>query len=127
MIEMNPDEQEAAAEFIRIMKRLQVELDDVSNKFAVFQACAARQGPHVHPPRVLGIDVGDFASRAGPRENVGAGRHQAMQLPEHFGHGGFAPEPEAGELADARYSPPDGIWPCPLHGRQTSPVESSAS
>lgn len=33
---LNQDEQEAGAEFIRIMKRLQVELDDVSNKFAVF-------------------------------------------------------------------------------------------
>jgi hypothetical protein len=43
---LNPDEQEAAAEFIRMMKRLQVELDDVSNKFAVFQKCAARAADH---------------------------------------------------------------------------------
>jgi hypothetical protein len=39
-----------------------------------------------------------------------------MQLPEYFGHGGFAPEPQAGQLADARNGPPDGIWPGPLHG-----------
>jgi len=43
---LNSDEQEAAAEFIRMMKRLQVELDDVSNKFAVFQASAARAAGH---------------------------------------------------------------------------------
>jgi hypothetical protein len=43
---LNQDEQEAAAEFIRIMKRLQGELDDVSNKFAVFQASAARAAGH---------------------------------------------------------------------------------
>jgi hypothetical protein len=40
------DEQEAAAEFIGMMKRLQGELDDVSNKFAVFQKCAARAAGH---------------------------------------------------------------------------------
>ena len=40
------------------------------------------QGSHVHPPRVLCINIADFASRAGPRENVGAGRNQAMQFPE---------------------------------------------
>lgn len=43
---LTPDEQEAAAEFIRMMKRLQVELDDVSNKLAVFQACAVRAAGH---------------------------------------------------------------------------------
>jgi hypothetical protein len=43
---LNPDEQEAAAEFIRMMKRLQGELDDVSNKFAVFQKCAASAADH---------------------------------------------------------------------------------
>jgi hypothetical protein len=52
----NPDEhQEAAAEFIRIMKRLQVEFDDVSNKFAVFQACAARASGPLHAEQTTPI------------------------------------------------------------------------
>jgi len=46
MIELNPDEQEAAAEFIRMMKALQSELDELSNKLAVFQACAVRAASH---------------------------------------------------------------------------------
>ncbi|MDQ6703622.1 MAG: hypothetical protein M3Z96_11245 [Pseudomonadota bacterium] len=46
MIELNAEEQQAAAEFIGMMKRLQVELDDASNKFAVFQKCAARAADH---------------------------------------------------------------------------------
>jgi hypothetical protein len=46
MIELNPDEQEAAAEFIRMMKLLQDELDDVSNKFAAFQKGASRAADH---------------------------------------------------------------------------------
>jgi hypothetical protein len=67
MIELNPDEQEAAAEFIRIMKRLQVELDDVSNKFAVFQACAARASGPLHAEHILlrkhlGNELGTIAN-----------------------------------------------------------------
>jgi hypothetical protein len=40
------DEQEAAAEFIRMMKPLQGELDDVSNTFAMFQKRAASAADH---------------------------------------------------------------------------------
>jgi hypothetical protein len=46
MIILNSDEQEAAAEFIGMMKRLQVELDDASIKFAAFQASAERAAGH---------------------------------------------------------------------------------
>jgi len=45
MIELNPDEQEAAAD-IRMMKRLQVELDSFCGKLAVIHGCAERTARH---------------------------------------------------------------------------------